>query len=404
MILQPLSSFEIARTPQLVFGAGRIQEIGAIASRFGGSCLLVTGGESLEAHGNLDRIRDALAAVGITTADTSVTSEPSPDWVDETVALHRDQPPALVIAVGGGSVVDAGKAVAAMLCEPQPVTEYLEGVGTRTPTGKRLPFIAVPTTAGTGSEATKNAVLSRRADDGQSGLRGWKKSLRHDNYVPDVALIDPELTATCPPHVTAACGLDAFTQLLESFVSTRSTPFTDALAWHGMLRVGTFLRAAYGGAPTLERDRVSAHGEVAYGAYLSGITLANAGLGAVHGLAGPLGGLFPIPHGVACGALLAATTEVTVTQLQLSGERGVAALERYAAVSRILGGPDSGAPSAEHLVATLYALTADLDIAKLGAYGVTQGSIPDVVALASSKHNPVPLSNTQLDTVLKRCL
>lgn len=197
------------------------------------------------------------------------------------------------MAIGGGSVIDCGKAVAAMLVEDGSVQDYLEGVGTRKPSGAKIPFIAVPTTAGTGSEATKNAVVCDRKE-------GYKKSLRHDAYMPDVAVIDPELTMTAPRPVTIACGLDAVSQLIESYTSTKANVFTDSLALTALSHASESLLPH-----CLDQGNdISLRGKMSYAALISGITLSHAGLGAVHGMAGPLGGLFPVPHGVTCGKLL----------------------------------------------------------------------------------------------------
>ena len=201
--------------------------------------------------------------------------------------------------------MDAGKAIAAMLPLHEPVKNYLEGVGTRSHPGVKLPFIAVPTTAGTGSEAAKNAVLS------ETGEKGYKRSLRHNNFVPNVAVIDPILTLSCPPATTAASGMDAFTQLLESYLSTAGNPITDALAYEGLRQVsGNLLHAFRSG------DDLNARIGMALAAFLSGLTLTNAGLGLVHGFAASIGGYFPIAHGVICSSMMPAVNRVTVRRLR----------------------------------------------------------------------------------------
>jgi alcohol dehydrogenase class IV len=215
------------------------------------------------------------------------------ETIDAIASEFRKTPVNVVVAIGGGSVIDYGKAVAAMLAEDGTVRDYLEGVGTKKPSGAKVPFIAVPTTAGTGSEATKNAVVCDRKE-------GYKKSLRHDAYMPDAALVDPELTLTLPRHITIACGLDAVSQLIESYTSTKADASLDSLA----------LKALSGASESLLPLALIAAmiylcvSKMSYAALVSGITLSRAGLGAVHGIAGPLGGLFPVPHGVACGKLL----------------------------------------------------------------------------------------------------
>ena len=205
-----INSFEFSGTPRIRFGAGAVSEIPDIASRFGDRILLVLGGKSFSRSEQFIRLASVFLERHITWFSVSVPGEPSPELVDRAVAEYRDQGISVVIAVGGGSVVDAGKAIAAMLLQDGPVIEYLEGVGTgRKHDGRTVPFIAVPTTAGTGSEATKNAVLSR------VGPSGFKKSLRHEAFIPDYAIVDPELALSCPADVSAACGLDAFTSCLN---------------------------------------------------------------------------------------------------------------------------------------------------------------------------------------------
>jgi len=229
----------------------------------------------------VNELEKGLAAEGLSLRRYPVSGEPSPEVVDRIAAsLEAD----VVVAIGGGSAIDAGKAVAAMAEEGGSIVDYLEEVGTKPPTGRRRFLVAVPTTAGTGSEATANAVISR------VGASGFKKSLRHEGYIPDIALIDPELALDCPPAVTAASGLDAITQLLEGFVSTGGNPLTDALGRSGLATAGrSFSRAVH------EGDLI-ARSAMAYAAYLSGVILAIAGLGIVHGIASPLGGAYPVPH------------------------------------------------------------------------------------------------------------
>ena len=208
-----------------------------------------------------------------------------------------------VIGIGGGSALDAAKAIAGLLKPGNSVMDHLEGVGPELPyRGPATPFIAVPTTAGTGSEATKNAVLSLAGQ--------FKKSFRDDQLVAEWAIVDPDLLATCPPHLIAADGMDAFTQLLESFVSTRANPMTDALARSGIMAVKDSLLSLY------REQSATAREKMAYASLLSGICLAQTGLGSVHGLAAPLGAFFPIPHGVACGTLVATATAVNIAAMK----------------------------------------------------------------------------------------
>lgn len=382
--------FSFSQTPKIDFGIGVRTRIADRILEFGNSALLVTGGAALLHSGWWDVMQRELAKAGIATRKETIQGEPSPARVDEIVSAHRDWAPAVVVGIGGGSAMDAGKAVSAMLPSGEPVRDFLEGVGTgKRHTGTKAPFIAVPTTAGTGSEATKNAVLS------EIGPQGFKKSLRHDRFVPDVAVIDPELSAGCPHDVTAACGMDAFTQLLESYVSTNASPMTDALAWSGIERLSRSLLRVSTDAP----DDLGARADVAYGALLSGITLANAGLGIVHGVASPLGGRFPIPHGVACGTLLAPATRVNIVRLMEREDAHHPALIKFARVGRLIAGEKhlSVEEACKLLPGILEGWTRRLRIPSLGAYGVREEDLAGIADQTVSRTNPIPL--TQADIV-----
>ncbi|PWB57448.1 MAG: alcohol dehydrogenase, partial [Nitrosomonadales bacterium] len=272
----------------------------------------------------------------------------------------------------------------------------LEGVGPELPyRGPSTPFVAVPTTAGTGSEATKNAVLSTHGPD------GFKKSFRDEQLVPEFAVIDPDLLASCPPHLIAANGMDAFTQLLESFVSSKANPFTDALAWSGMEAVRDGLLAWYEGGA----GAVAGREKMAYAALLSGITLAQAGLGSVHGLAAPLGAFFPIPHGVVCGTLLEAATRVNIEVME-ARDPANPALAKYARAGRLLRGKthmdDAGARM--FLLQELLEWTGRMRLPRLGEFGMSETDLPHVIAHcrgSSMKTNPVVLSDAEAGQILR---
>jgi len=223
-----IADFSFARMPEIHFGPGRRSLLPRLIARYGRNVLLVTGSASFARSPRYQALTDELAKAGIRIVHCSVSGEPSPDFVDATVASVRGEEFACVVGIGGGSALDAGKAISAMLPLGDSVVPYLECVDSRKHDGRKVPYIAVPTSSGTGAEATKNAVLSN------IGADGYKSSLRHDNFVPDVALLDPEFTLTCPADVTAACGLDALTQLLEAYVSSKASPMTDALALSGL--------------------------------------------------------------------------------------------------------------------------------------------------------------------------
>ena len=385
--------FEFRMPPVLLFGAGRIAELPRLAGRHGTRCLLITGGASLERTGSLGQIRDAMKMEGLALFHAPVGGEPTPELVDDIAARHCVEGIECVMAIGGGSVIDAGKAVAAMLVHEGSVEEVLEGVGSKPFDGRRLPFIAVPTTAGTGSEAAKNAVISRVGPD------GFKRSLRHDSLMPDAAVVDPELHRSCPPALTAACGMDAVTQLLESAISLKANPLTDAMAESG-------LAAASGALPKAVSDGsdLEARSRMAYAAYLSGVTLTNAGLGVVHGFASSVGGRFPVPHGSLCGTLLEPCLRKTVERLAERGD--VRALARIARAGRHLTGRDGRDMGADLdvLLALLAGWARDFRLPRLGEFGMTESDIPALAAATGCKDNPVILSAGDLEEILRERL
>lgn len=389
-------SFDFVGMPKLVFGPGSVGRLGEIAASFGRTALLVTGGGSLKRSGHLSRVLGDLKSFGAGVHQCRIAGEPSPFMVDEAVHELRGKEVDVVLAVGGGSVLDSAKAIATMLRETGSVADYLEGVGTRKPSGRSVPVVAVPTTSGTGSEATRNAVISR------IGPGGFKKSLRHDNYVPRVAILDPVLCVSAPPSVTAACGMDALTQLIESYVSTQASPLTDALAMDGLHHLIPALPDACGkGAADL-----GCRGAVAYGAFLSGVALAHAGLGVVHGVAGPMGGLVSIPHGVACANLLPSAIESSIENLiGLDTEQSGTAIEKFSRMGKLFGAPHEGPlDCCRHLVDCLYRWLDRLEIPRLGTFGLTHAHIDFLVRAASNKNSPAPLSAGQIRRMIHdRC-
>ncbi|BBO78661.1 alcohol dehydrogenase [Desulfosarcina widdelii] len=388
--------YQFAPMPGVASGPGVVERSGKFTAAFGRKALLITGASSLERSGSLARILKALEEAGLTVHHCRIDGEPSPAMIDAAVNDSRDKAPAVVLAVGGGSVLDAGKAVAAMLKETGSVLDFLEGVGAKTPSGQSLPVIAVPTTSGTGSEATKNAVIS------EVGRHGFKKSLRHDNYIPKLAILDPILCLSTPPSVTAACGMDALTQLIESYVSTRASVLTDALALDGLRHLIPALPEACdkGGAD------IDCRASVAYGAFLSGVTLANAGLGVVHGVAGPMGGIVDIPHGVACANLLPFAVKATVENLTASDTaESKRSIEKFARIAELFGASHNNAVDrCRHLTDSLYRWLEDLSIARLGRFGLTDDDVESIVESASNKCNPLPLTAEQMARMIRdRC-
>ncbi|MGJ5817890.1 iron-containing alcohol dehydrogenase [Paludibaculum fermentans] len=380
--------FDIATARRIVFGAGALREVAPAAKAMGARALLVSGRTPRHAA----RLVVELHAAGVGAAHFPIDGEPTLDVVTAGVAAAKRDRCNFVIACGGGSSIDAGKAIAALLTNPGELLDYLEVVGK----GKALPnpsapFIAVPTTAGTGSEVTRNAVLA------SPGHR-VKASLRSPHMLPALAVVDPELTLDLPSAVTASTGLDALTQVLEPFTSIRANPMTDAWARDG-LRQATALRRTYDNG----KD-VDARTSMAYASLLGGLCLANSGLGAVHGFAAPIGGMFPAPHGAVCAALLPHCTATNLAALRARQPESPA-LARYDEAARILIGDQA---QADDLVPWLMALTKDLGIPGLGSYGLSATEIDDVcekAAKASSmKANPIVLTAEELRQTLAAAL
>ncbi|MBZ0095198.1 MAG: iron-containing alcohol dehydrogenase [Sulfuricella sp.] len=394
-----ISSFSVSGLPKIIFGEGRLNDVPELLQSLGKRVLIVTGSKSFRASLHWQGLIDALKGQGVSWEDMVVEQEPSPGLVDQAVRVYRHAGIEVVLGIGGGSVLDAAKAIAGLLPHGNSVMDHLEGVGPELPyQGPSLPFIAVPTTAGTGSEATKNAVLSMHGPD------GFKKSFRHDLLVAKYAVVDPALLATCPPDLIAANGMDALTQLLESFVSTRANPFTDALALSGLGYVREGLLNWYEGGEKAAEGRAG----MAYAALLSGITLAQVGLGSVHGLAAPLGAFFPVPHGVACGATVAEATEINIRALE-ERDPGNPALEKYARIGRLFQDkhPVDDVAARAFLVQTLKERTARMNVPSLGAYGIREADLDLIVANcrgSSMKTNPIVLTDGEVREILLRCL
>ena len=397
--MNTVGSFSLARLPRIEFGSGAFEKTAPLIRQYGRRVLIVTGARSFVESSNWPRLTDSLTMHQLQWWHCTIAGEPSPGQIDDLVTKYSAADVDVVVGIGGGSALDAAKAIAGLLRLRCSVTDFLEGVGPeRQYPGPSVPFIAVPTTAGTGSEATKNAVLSRQ------GEQGYKKSFRDEALVARVAIVDPDLLAACPPPVIAANGMDALTQLLESYVSLKAGAFTDALAESGLRAVRDSLLDWYRQGPSATAARAG----MAYAALLSGITLAQVGLGSVHGLASPLGAFFPIPHGVVCGTLVAAATAVNVAAMR-EREPDNRARQRYARVAEIFHQrhfrqTENGE---EALVDLLQQWTEELQLTGLSRYGVETGALDKIVRHArgsSMKTNPIVLSDGEIRQILQRCL
>lgn len=380
--------FEFATATRILFGEGTVREVASAAKAMGARALLVTGRSAERAA----PLRAELQAAGMACCRLSVDGEPTVELIQRGVEQARAERCELVIAMGGGSALDAGKAIAALLTNHGDLLDYLEVIGR----GEALralaaPFIAVPTTAGTGTEVTRNAVLA-------SSAHRVKVSLRSPLMLARLAVVDPELTLGLPPDVTARTGLDALTQLIEPYVSKRANPMTDGFCVEGLDRVSRSLRRAYHDG----QDR-AARFDMSVASLLSGLALANAGLGVVHGFAGPLGGMFAAPHGAVCAALLPHGIELNIRALR-ARDPSSEILRRHETIARLLTGRPQA--RAEDAIEWTSAICRELQIPPLRVYGVRDQDIPVLVEKAthasSMKGNPITLTGEELREILTR--
>jgi alcohol dehydrogenase class IV len=325
---------------------------------------------------------------------TKVDNEPTVDDVRRVLVLARQTSIDVVIGIGGGSTLDMSKAVSALLTNPGDISDYLEVIGSSKPLAiPSLPLIAIPTTSGTGSEVSRNAVIGSPANQ-------VKVSMRSPHLLPRIALVDPELCLTLPPPITAITGLDALTQLIEPYTCNSPNPITDALCEEGIQRVARSLYEAFN-----HGDDLTAREDMSLAALFSGMALANARLGAVHGLAGPISGEIPAPHGAICSALLAQVMSANITALQ-NRSFGHPALERYAVIARLLTGDLTA--SADAGINWVQVFCSHADIKPLTKYGLTVAQFPTIIEKAykasSMKGNPITLSELELRTILQKSL
>jgi alcohol dehydrogenase class IV len=382
--------FEFASATRIVFGAGAVNGAGAIAGNFGRRALVVTGRDPRRA----ERILASLQIAGVSAVTFPVAGEPELATVQQGTVLARSEGCELVIGFGGGSAIDAAKAIAAMLTNGGDLLDYVEIIGRGQPLTKpSAPFIAIPTTAGTGSEVTRNAVLA-------SPEHKVKVSLRSPLMLARVAVVDPELTYDLPPALTASTGMDALTQLIEPFVCNRANPMTDGLCVEGLRRAARSLRIAFSNG----KDK-DAREDMAVASLFGGLALSNAGLGAVHGFAGPIGGSFPAPHGAICAALLPHVMAIDLRALRQRDPNG-AALYRYEEAARWLAGDMKA--RADDGLKWVRALVLDLKVPRLAGFGIQREHFPDLVAKAanasSMKANPIVLTPEELTEVLNLAL
>jgi alcohol dehydrogenase class IV len=382
--------FELATAARIVFGCGAVEDVGALAGDLGRHALVVTGRSPQRG----ERLCAQLAAAGIATSTFAIAREPDLAAVDAGVALAREAGCDLVVGIGGGSVLDGAKAIAALVANDGALLDYLEVIGKGQPLSRpSLPCVAIPTTAGTGSEVTRNAVLT-------SPAHRVKVSLRSAHMLPRLALVDPDLTRDLPRALTASTGLDAVTQLVEPYLSRRANPFTDALCTDGLRRAAGALRRAFDDGE--DRD---ARQDMALASLYGGMALANAGLGAVHGFAGPIGGMFDAPHGAICAALLPFVVDGNLRALRARAPDHPS-LSRFDDVARLLTG--RGTAVAADAVRHLHDLIDALEVPRLGAFGVTVDDLETIVDQAtrasSMKANPIDLTRGEMREILAAAL
>jgi len=384
--------FDFLNTPQIVFGKGRFQEIGDLLAQYG-KRILIVGSES--AFSQIQEQFEAIISKKKMSYDVIfIKGEPDIHQIDSGVKLGIKQKVDVILGIGGGSAVDAGKAVAGLISNGGSAKDYMEviGIGSKI-TKQPLPYLAVPTTSGTGSEVTKNAVILSKEE-------GLKASIRSPLLIPKVALIDPELMVNVSPEVTAYCGLDALTQLLESYTSIKSQPITDSLAVLGIRRITKSLIYVYENG-----DDISSREDIAFAALLSGICLANAGLGAVHGFASPIGGMLGIPHGVVCGALLAPVIEENIRQMVAEIPFNET-LAKYATLGELLVDLvfEDIREAADRVIEYTEQISRLLKIPKLSKYGLSEKYFDKIIEKAkkssSMGYNPVKLSDEALYRIL----
>ncbi len=382
--------FEFATATRIIFGEGTLNEVGPVAAQMGQKALVVNG---LSEPG-AEPVIKILGNYGIEASLFQVIQEPTIDLIKQGVDQARKGACDLVIGFGGGSAVDSGKAIAALITNPGEPLDYLEVVGRgRSMENPPLPYIAIPTTAGTGAEVTRNAVLGVPE-------KQVKVSLRSPLMLPRVAIVDPELTYNLPKSVTASTGLDALTQLIESYVTIKSNPLTDGICREGLRRAGKSLQWAFE-----QSDDHAARRDMSLASLMGGLALANAKLGAVHGFAGPLGGMFPAPHGAVCARLLPFVMEINVRALNQRAQESTA-LDRYDEVAQILTNRRDA--KAKEGVVWVQSLCADLNVPGLSTYGVARNHFSELIdksmQASSMKGNPIQLTEQELDEILSRAL
>ena len=381
-----MENFNFAPTPNILFGNGKINELPKILLNYK-NVLLITGKKSFK---NSKQYENLLNNISNNIYIVSIDEEPTLNFIDKIVLNNKKNNIDVVVAIGGGSVLDAGKAISAMITVEDSVINYIEGIGNRKHPGTKIPFIAVPTTSGTGSEMTKNAVIKNNLPN------GFKKSLRHDNFIPNIAIIDPQLTLTCNKNITIFCGLDTLTHLIESYLSTNSSIFTDELAIHGIKYFNEgFIKSILNGD-------LNSREYMSYASMIGGITLANSGLGIVHGFASSIGGISDIAHGIICSRLLPPCTKMTINRLMEDKKSNMNYLNKYRVIGEILSNKKtySVEEGCDALINMLYEYIEEFEVPILLDFNINKENLENVIKNTSNKNNPISLSYNDLYEIL----
>lgn len=379
-------NFSFATASKIIFGSHAFEQVPELVGSFSEKAMLITGSSTKRASELAEKLEP-----GIEITIFQIESEPTTQMITRGMQLAREKECGVVLAIGGGSVIDAAKAIAAMATNPGELMDYLEVIGSGKPLPERpLPCIAVPTTAGTGAEVTKNSVI-------KSPENNVKVSLRSDYMYPDVAVVDPLLTLSMPPELTASTGVDAFTHLQETFVSNQSNPFIDMICREGLKRISRSLLKAFN-----DGNDIEAREDMAMASMLGGMALANVKLGAVHGFAGPMGGMFLIPHGTVCASLVSAVIETNIDALTVQNGD----LSKYSELAKILTQNETA--EAKDSIRWVKELVTGLKIPPLANFGLRRNDFPALVQKAkvasSMKGNPVTLNDEQLNQILENSL
>lgn len=389
-----MKAFELKKIPEILAGPGKIKILPELIRKYGNKAAIIVGASSFVSSSYYLELEMDLDKAGIEVEIISVREEPKASFIDACVETLKGKGIAVVAAIGGGSVMDTGKAISAMMDLDHSVEEYLDGMGTRKHDGKKLPFIAVPTTAGTGSEVTANAPL------GKLGPDGYKKSLRHNNFIPDHVIMDPLLYMSCPRGIAYSSGMDAFSQLVESYLSTKSSTVTDQLSMKGMNLLLASLHRLFDNEDDHKEGLWS---DMATASMLSGITLLNAGLGTVHGMASAISKYYNIPHGTICANLMLETNIETVKAIGIEGDNNDEAIMKYKKLASLFGDLDfyrRDAPFTDMLSCYME----KLDIPTMASMGFNDQYVDEIVKESGDKNNPVELTDDAKKRILENLL